>query len=129
MESEIETALMERLAAMPALPDVAWPNVDAPATLPRLEVAVFRNDTQRLTIGGIHRRPGILQVTVCTQLGRGGRDANELAEDVAAHFPADLRLPAGSVAVRITKAPAIAGGIPDAAAWRVPVSISFETLA
>ena len=130
MESEIELALMARLSGAAGLPAIAWPNVDFGSdTLPRLEVALFRNDTQRLTIGGKHRRPGILQITVCTRLGIGAKAANQIAETVAGLFPHDLRIATNSATVRVTKAPTIAGGFPDDAVWRVPVSIEFETLA
>jgi len=131
--TETSMAMMQRLASMAGVPDVAWPNVepgfDTQAVDIYLEVQFFRNRPDRLTIGGRHRLPGIMQVTVSAKEGAGVRAAEEMAEAVRARFPADQRITdTDGHTVRVTETPEIAGGLPDQGRWRVPVSIRFERL-
>jgi hypothetical protein len=131
--AETSMAMMQRLAGMSGVPDVAWPNVepgfDEQAVDLYLEVAFFRNRPDRLTISGNHRLPGIMQVTVSGKQGSGVRAAEEMAEAIRARFPTDQKITdADGHSVRVTETPEIAGGLPDQGRWRVPVSIRFERL-
>jgi len=126
-------AMMQRLATMAGVPDVAWPNVE-PVFEPQasalyLDVQFFRNRPDRLTISGNHRLPGIMQVAVMGKEGSGVRAAEEMAEAVRDRFPVDQKITdSDGHSVRVTETPEIAGGLPDQGRWRVPVSIRFERL-
>jgi len=131
--AETSMAMMQRLAGMSGVPDVAWPNVepsfDPVAVDLYLEVQFFRNRPDRLTVSGNHRLPGIMQVTVSGKQGSGVRAAEEMAGVIRAHFPTDQKITdADGHTVRVTETPEIAGGLPDQGRWRVPVSIRFERL-
>ena len=131
--AETSMAMMQRLADMPYLLDIAWPNVepgfDPVAADLYLEVAFFRNRPDRLTISGNHRLPGIMQVTVSGKQGGGVRAVEEMAETIRNRFPTDQKITdADGHSVRVTETPEIAGGLPDQGRWRVPVSIRFERL-
>lgn len=104
---------------------VAFENVDFdPPSAIWLDVQLFRTGTDRLTIGGAHRRVGFLQVAVMAPQGFGTGAADTVAEEIQALFPTDLKLGP----TRVTRLPEIAGGYPDGAFWRVPVSIYWENL-
>lgn len=131
--TETSMAMMQRLDAISPLLNVAWPNVEPgfdPAAVDLyLEVQFFRNRPDRMTIGGRHRLPGIMQVTVSGKQKSGVRAAEEMAETIRSQFPADHKITdADGHTVRITETPEIAGGLPDQGRWRVPVSIRFEQL-
>lgn len=102
----------------------------APLSGRYLRVSHLPNQTQRLFINSAtNRRPGILQISVVVPLNVGASAATRVAGQVAEHFSMDLRMTSGGVSVRITKAPDIAPALKEDAAWIVPVSVSFETLA
>jgi hypothetical protein len=131
---DIETALLARVAALilsPALP-VAWPNVAF--TKPSggyLRVNHVPNTSRRIMIGSSepHMRRGILQVDVFRPKNEGTALATALADQIAAWFPADMRLGAGGVTVRVTKASDAAIAVADDTHWQVPVTVSYECFA
>lgn len=125
--AEIGAALKARLAALtftPAIP-VAWPNKDFVPTGERFLVAqIVRAPAERIGIKARARMTGSLVVTVASRTGNGSGEADGLADAVAAHFPADLKL--GDL--RITAAPSVRDGFADAGYWRTPVVVPFEAL-
>lgn len=121
-------ARIEALTFTPAIP-VAWPNKDYTPTGERfLQVAIVPAPAQRMTLDALHRRAGSVVITVASRPNNGSGEGDGLADAVAAHFPADLKLTAGSGAVRITAAPSIREGFRDGGFWRTPVVIPFEVL-
>jgi len=128
----IGAALKARLGTLsfsPAIP-VAWPNKDFSPDGDRfLQVAIVPAPNQRLTIRAHHRRYGSVVVTVASRVNNGSGEGDGLADAVAAHFPADLILPAGANRLRITEAPSIREGFQDGGYWRTPVQISWEVIA
>lgn len=55
--------------------------------------------------------------------------AVEIAGQIAAWFPADLRMTYGDVLVRVTAVPTVAQPIDDDTHLLVPVTVSIETFA
>jgi hypothetical protein len=134
VETEIEAALLARLDALvlsPPMP-VAWPNMAFIKPLGGyVRVSHVPNSSQRLTIGsdGPHRRRGLLQVDIFHPKNEGPAFATSHAGQVAAWFPADLKLYSGQVTVRVAKAADIAMAMADATHWQVPVTVSYECFA
>jgi len=123
-------ARIEALAATfsPVMP-VAWPNKDYTPTGSRfMQVAIVPAPNQRMTIDALHRRAGSVVITVASKVNNGSGEGDGIADAVADYFPADIRFPASSNAVRITAAPSIREGFLDGGFWRTPVVIPFETL-
>lgn len=126
MAAEVRAALIARLETLAVEWPIAWENEPfRPTAGGYLDVQLFRSATQRQYVelgGGTHVMPGFLQVAVMAPLNGSAATADEIADRVVAHFPADLRLGP----VRITQTPHVAGGFRDAAHFRVPVTIEFE---
>jgi len=135
-EQAIKTALKDRLIALtfsPTIP-IAWPNRDFVAPTVDLDArwfeAVFVTaPVQRLTIRARHRRSGSMVVTVASRVNKGTAQGEGLADAIAAHFPADLRLVAGANRIRITEDPSVRDGFLDGGYWRTPVIIPWEIIA
>ena len=126
---QIETALGQRLEAMPACPPIAWPNKDAPGTVPYLE---FRHAPNTRRMPGISGQglpilDGILLVTVVAARDKFTGPANAIAQAVADRFPQALRLTAGAGRVVITDASEFGQGFTDGTHYRQPVRIRYTT--
>ncbi len=125
-------ARLGTLAFAPAMP-IAWPNKDfTPPTGPDarfLRVDFVNAPNERLTIRARHRRSGSIVVTVASRANNGTGEGDGLADAVAAHFPADLVLPAGTNRLRIMEEPSIRDGFLDGVFWRTPVIIPWEVIA
>lgn len=122
--------LGDHLRTLSAVTSIEWPNQEFTPVAGEIYVSVsfFRNDPQRLTISGHHRYPGIMQAIVMAPEGVGSPKADKLADKIAAHFPADLRVTSDDGIVRVQRAPQIARGFAAEGRWQVPVSIYFERL-
>jgi hypothetical protein len=141
VETAIWLALKGRVQTLPTsiVPQtsIAWPKkpFDKPQSggkpAPYIEVRLLPNRVQRLFIGSAepHRRPGILQLDFMAPTNGLLDDVQviEMAGDIAAHFPTDLKLTAHGVTVRIEQAPDVMQGFADGAYWRTPISIRFQT--
>lgn len=142
VQTAIWLALRGRVATLPAsiVPQsaIAWPKREftkpqagnLPA--PYIEVRHLPNRADRVLIGiGPQIRPGILQLDYMEPLSSPLDDiqVGERAGLIAAHFPADLKITAHSVSVRIEQAPDVAQGFADGAYWRLPVSIRYVCFA
>lgn len=136
IEEKIEAALFGRVLAMDLSVDrpIAWPNVPYPPTAPGgpyIRVQHLPNNNARLFMKGSapHRRQGILQLTVVSPLNGGAPPATAIAGEVAAQFPADLRLDRDGVRVRIQAAPDVLSAVKTDVSWDLPVSIRYEAFA
>lgn len=133
----IETALwlalrarVEALVLSPALP-VAWPNESfTKPTGGYLRVTWIPNLNRRLFLRGSdpHQRLSLLQVDVFMPKNQNAAVALEIAGQVAAHFPADLKMSAYGVTARVTKAPEVAQPLDDETHLMVPVTASVEAI-
>jgi hypothetical protein len=134
----IETALwlalrarVEALVLSPALP-VAWPNESfTKPTGGYLRVTRIPNLNRRLFLKGSdpHQRLSLLQIDVFAKKNQNAAVALEIAGQVAAHFPADLKMSAYGVTARVTKAPEVAQPLDDETHLMVPVTVSVEAMA
>ncbi|TPM39585.1 phage tail terminator-like protein [Mesorhizobium sp. B2-3-4] len=135
IETQIWLALKGRVQALtlsPVLP-IAWPNetyVPSP-TQNYLRVTHVPNINRRIIIGsaGKHQRIGLLQVDVFTKKNQDASVAAEIAGQVAAWFPTDLKLRYGATNVRVTKAADVAQAIADDTHWLTPITIAYEAFA
>lgn len=131
VETSIWLALRARIASLvlnPILP-IAWPNESfTPPATGYLRVSHIPNVNRRLFHKGTdpHERLGLLQVDVFARQNQNAAVAVEIAGQIAAHFPADLRLPYGGIRCQVTKAPDIAQAMRDGTFWMVPVTISYR---
>lgn len=135
VEGHIWAALLSQLQVMAAdiaLP-IAWPNKNftAPADRKFLRVQHVPNTVTRRALGsnGAHRRIGILLITVHWPKDTFGVPLVEMAGKVAEHWPADLTMASGGVAVRITQDPQVGNLMDEDAGAVVPVEIFWECFA
>jgi len=134
IETQIWLALKGRVQSLVLTPvlAIAWPNEDfiKPIT-GYLRVTHVPNVNRRLLIGSTepHQRIGLLQVDVFAKKNQDASVAAEIAGQVAAWFPTDLRMTYSTVAVRVTKAPDVAQAIADDTHWLVPTSVEYECFA
>ena len=128
VDVSIRDALSAHLHSMsPAYP-ISWENVDfnRPDTI-WIETSVHRDPPANTTIGGWPHRTGFFTAVVSGPLDHGTDEIEAIAEAVQAHFPVNTRLPADVPVLRVRTVPSIDDGYPDAAQWRVPVTIYFES--
>lgn len=131
-ETLIMEALFARLSSLVLAPvhPIAWPNVvfTPPADHRYLRVLFVPNVANRLLVSsdGPHQLLGLLQVSVYDSKGQGERRAREIAGQVAAHFPTDLKLHSAPITLRITKRPDVADMIVEDVAIQIPVMIAWE---
>ena len=131
IESDIETALFERVASLVLSPvlEVSWPNAnfDPPENESYIVVKQFPNGTTRYSQTGSdpHQRIGILQLMLVTPLNQGPATATETAGEIAEHFPAGLIMRSGSTKVTVDKASEVATAIKTDVSHDIPVSIEY----
>jgi len=129
-EAQVVAALMARvkkLALTPALPVLYRERPTRTRPEAYVEVDYLPNRSERRYLsGGRLDRSGILQLTLCLPIGSHEITHRERAAQVAAHFPADLRLTEGAMIVVIEKTD-IGRGLPDGGHWRTPVSVYYRS--
>ena len=127
----IRSLYEQRLAAWAAarsLP-VAWQNVSftPPASGIYLRAFLLPATTDVPDLAGeypIYR--GVFQISIVAPSGQGSGAAEQLVEDVAAEFPADLLLTAGALSVMIVSPCSQGPAIHDGTSYMVPVSFTYE---
>ena len=94
----------------------------------RLEVMNILAAPERVLIGsGPHERTGTLQLTLKHPLPVVAYEATQqLAGQIADHFPADLRLRFRQACVQIVSAPAVHEGFEDGGYWVTPIRIRWR---
>jgi hypothetical protein len=128
-EAELVAALMGRvktLVTTPALPVLYREQPVGNKPEAYIEVDHLPNQSDRRYLaGGRLDRAGILQLTLCLPIGNFEVWHRERAGQVAAHFPADLRLVQGSTTVVIYQTD-VGRGLPDGGHWRTFVSVYYR---
>jgi hypothetical protein len=128
-EAELVATLMGRvktLVTTPALPVLYREQPVSNKPEAYIEVDHLPNQSDRRYLaGGRLDRAGILQLTLCLPIGNFEIWHRERAGQVAAHFPADLRLVQGSTTVVIVKTD-VGRGLPDGGHWRTVVSVYYR---
>lgn len=135
VETKIWLALRARVETISlGMPyTVVWPgrNTDVPQGI-GLEVTHLVNRPLRRALKGTnpHVREGILQIGVLVATGETNPSyPQEIAGDVADHFPVDVPLRYDDIAVQVYEAPEVGGGFFDEQRQRfvTPVSIRWRT--
>lgn len=101
----IRACLDKRLATLPGLPDVAWPNTPyehIPGTT-YLKVTLFPNSIRPASRGPDpwKKYDGIYSILVCTPEGEGPGAGYSLADDLLEHFKATSYVTDGGTSVTI----------------------------
>lgn len=124
---QIETALGQRLQTMAGVPAIAWPNKDAPGTVPYVEFRHFPNTRDKPAMDGTGPiiQTGIALITVVSARNAFTGPANATAQAIANRFPQGQRLTAGSGQVVIMPAPEFVPGFTDGVHYRQPVRIRY----
>jgi hypothetical protein len=136
----IETAMREAVAARVASLPMAetytpvWfdgPTYTPNANTPYIRVAWIPNSTNRIFLGSSdpHRRLSLLQLDFMAPKSWTGVQAIQVAGQIAAWFPADLRMTFGDVTCRVTAAPHVSGPMAGDVFMQVPVTVPIETFA
>lgn len=120
----LQNALNARLAALPDLPAVAWPNV--PYTPQNgteyLRPTLLPANNAPATLAWAEEMTGVYQVDVfMPDAIKGPAAALTRAEEIAAHFRAS------DIAGLRVRSITVGTGQPDGAFYRVPVSIVYRT--
>ncbi|MDV7209906.1 DUF4128 domain-containing protein [Azotobacter beijerinckii] len=127
----IRSLYEQRLASWAAARSlqVAWQNVPftPPATGIYLRAFLLPANTDSLDLEGAHRLfTGIFQVSIVAPNGKGSGAAEQLAVDLDALYPNNLRLASGDFSVQIitpcSQGPAIPGDI----SYMIPVSFTYR---
>lgn len=133
VETKIIEAIRARVALLPMIASypIVW-MTDTTYT-PNPDDAFLRcswspNQTQRMVIDsdGPHQRLGVLQIDVMGRKTQAAGVTNEVAGQVAAHFPADLIMHFMGVSVRVLKAPSV-GSAFVGTHMQVPVIVELES--
>lgn len=134
VEANIHAALMARVEALtlsPALP-VSYPGV--PFTAPDgdyIRVTHIRNRPVQRSVGTFtgSERMGLLQLDLFTRIDAGSWQivADDMADDIAAHFPRGLRMTSNGQLVRVFQS-WVAQGVkdPDGTHWQTPVIVDYR---
>lgn len=127
----IRAALEARLsiwaaARTPALP-IAWENTKAAPPLPYLRVAFLPARTTSDTLDGVHRAfRGVFQINVVAPIDAGPGLASGIADEIAALYPVNLRLPNGVITVQVTTPASAAPALQHDSDFTVPVSLTYR---
>lgn len=130
VETKIAEALLARLAGMPGVPLVAWPNKDftPPSSGQYLRVSIQPNRTETIEIGvdAWNRHRGIMQVDVMDRQDVGAIAAMETAGKVIARFNRNVAIEHEGLLVRMDAPPSIAGMLKTDNGWtQTPVTIRW----
>lgn len=128
IEQDIEIALFTRAKQFTALP-LFFPNYDEIPPVDGksyIEVRHFRNDSIGLTLSHSDYGMGILQMLVCSPLGKSPQEALKHAGDIVALFPKADILWQGTTRVKISKRPVLGTAAPTDTKYELPVSIYYE---
>ncbi|MGN6538944.1 MAG: phage tail terminator-like protein [Mesorhizobium sp.] len=136
----IQTAMREavaaRVATIPVVDQfpIVWtdePSYSPDASTPYLRCSLFYNTTRRLFLNGAdpHQRLNLLQIDVMAKRSWTGKQATQVAGQIAQHFAADTRMTFGDVICRVTAAPHVAAPLAGDVFMQVPVTVPVECFA
>lgn len=129
-ETRIWLALKRRIEALPApqLP-VAWPASGfEPGDAAYLSVNNIIAPPRRIMVGrGAHDRNGTLTIVLVHPLGQAVEVMQEIAGQIAAHFPEDHCMVYGGVTVKCKAKAHVEEGYRDGSWWRIPINISWRS--
>jgi hypothetical protein len=136
IETSIREAIEARVATLPMAETypIVWsdgPSYDPDASTPYIRASFFPNTTRRLFLNGAdpHQRLSLLQLDFMAKKTWTGKQATQIAGQIAAHFPADLRMMFGEVIARVTADAHVAAPMAGNVFLQVPVTIRIEAFA
>ncbi|TKD32587.1 DUF4128 domain-containing protein [Azotobacter chroococcum] len=127
----IRSLYEQRLAAWASARSlsVAWQNVSFTPLASGIYLRAFLlpADTDSLDLEGAHRLyTGIFQVSIVAPNGKGSGAAEQLAADLDALYPNNLRLTSGAFAVQIVSPCSQGPAIPGETHMMLPVSFRYR---
>ena len=136
IETAMRNAIEARVETLPMLATypLVWtygPAYTPDASKPYIRATWVPNATNRIFIGStapLHRL-SLLQLDMMGKKSWLGKQVTEIAGQIAAHFPTDLKLRAIGVTCRVTSAPHVAGVISGDVFLQVPVTVLIECFA
>lgn len=133
-EASIHAALMARVQSLtlaPAVP-VSFPGVPFDTTAGNyIRVTHIRNRPVQhiITAGVAGERMGLLQIDLFTVITAGSWQiiADDMADDIAAHFPRGLRMTSGGHTARVYQS-WVGQSVkdPDGTHWQTPVIVDYR---
>ena len=135
-ESNIFHALMARVSTQPTglpvvYPGLVYPQNGAEKADQYIVVTHSPNRPERVWITAgeaSHRHQGVLSLSLMTEVGVGNAEAVELSGELAAHFPADLKLMYDNIILRIVQDAHISTGYRDGDRWRTPIVVEYQSI-
>jgi len=126
-EADIENAIKARLAGGGLTWPIAWPNQNAPGTVPFIALDIVSTGrTDAALAGGAEIAEGFVMAKVVVQEGTSTDAANRKAQAIADLFPKGLRLAVtGGGEITITKPSEPIQGFNANQKWHKPVRITF----
>lgn len=108
---------------------VAWENVEfTPPAGVYLRAFLLRAETRSLDLLGAHRRlQGVWQINVIAPTGAGSAQAEAIAEQVCALYPAALRLRESDFELMLVSPMAMHAPLVDADRYTVPCSCRYRS--
>ena len=127
-DADIEYAIKARLAGGGLTWPIAWPNQNAPGTVPFIVVDVVPTGRTDDTLDGVATiASGFVMAKVVVAEGTSTDAANRKAQSIADLFPMGLRLAVtGGGEICIMKPSEPLQGFPANQKWHKPVRITFE---
>lgn len=129
VDADIHAALMARVATMTGF-TIAYPGQRTNPAGEYVEVRHLPNDNERIALGSTHEmaRPGILQLTLCSEIGQYEVVYKQRAGTIADYFPMDLELDGTDFTARVYRVD-IGQGMADGEYWRTPISVYYRAFA
>jgi len=127
-EADIEAAIKARFAGGWLVWPIAWPNQNAPGTVPFIVVEIVPTGRSDAALaGGAEIAAGFIMAKVVVQEGVSTDAANRKAQDIADLFPKGLRIAVtGGSVITITKPSEPLQGFNAGQRWHKPVRITFQ---
>ncbi|WMT85566.1 DUF4128 domain-containing protein [Pelagibacterium sp. 26DY04] len=135
VETKIWLAIKARIDTLSLSQPHTTIDGDRPETLPNgmvIEVMYRPNRPQRRYLDGGDPpfRQGFVQLGLMFRPGDTSRPhSQEMAGDIAGHFPADLPMRYGGITVKVSEAPEVGGGFLDDERQRfvTPITVRWKT--
>jgi len=127
-DADIEAVIKARFASAGLVWPIAWPNQNAPGTVPFIVVEIVQTGRTDVALaGGAELAEGFVMVKVAAQEGTSTDVASRKAQDIADLFPKGLRLAvSGGLEITITKPSEPLQGFNADQRWYKPVRVTFQ---
>lgn len=125
-QTALENALGQYLLTMAGVPEVAWANRNVDPDRPFLAVEHVPGPRTDPTLDGTGETvEGVMMINVVIEENQFATPANELVDDVVAHFAYKTKVSFSDGVVLVTKPPEVLTGYKDGPDYRVPVRVDY----